>query len=91
MKIQHSRAKKKQSLSRHWSDLARWALERYNEDRSISSLNLYHEAQGKAAHFYAGARFLMGIENARYTEIHMSDDRGLACNIDRNLDGRPIK
>lgn len=91
MNIQHSRAKKAQSLARVWSDLSRYALERYNEDRFISNLNLYHEAQGKAAHFYAGARFLMGVENARHTQIHMSADGGLACNIDRNLDGRPIK
>lgn len=91
MNIRISKAIFQQRNAKRWSDLAMWARERYTEERSQSSLDLFHEASEKARFFYHSARFMMGIENARFTQIHVSLDGGFACNVDHSLDGRPLK
>lgn len=91
MNIRISKAVFQQRNAKRWSDLAMHARERYIEDRMPSSLDLFHEASEKAKFFYHAARFMMGIENARHTQIHVSLDGGFACNVDNSLDGRPLK
>lgn len=91
MNIRISKAIFQQRNAKRWHDLAQWARDRYIETRYTASLDLFYEASEKAKFFSHAARFLMGVENARHTQIHISNDGGLACNLDRNLDGRPIK
>lgn len=91
MNIRISKAIFQQRNAKRWYDLAQSARERYIETRYTASLDLFLEASEKARFFSHAARFMMGVENARHTQIHVSLDGGFACNVDRGLDGRPLK